>query len=244
VLSGTADLDRLVGRAPHMESLDTEPVQLTDVEVLQAAFEHSYSSREAVLPAGLHPTTPPLVIFLVWKVGNSPWGSFSMAQARVSCRSGVRPRGFVVGAIIDNLAAAAGLASRFGLPGRHGVVSVQRRYDGIELIVSRDGRMAVHLVGLDPDPLRPEDVQFSVTTTLARTSRGLRLIQVEPEYDLSRVERVRPQVVAFEAAAWEEPLLHVRHPVSATISVGDLTIPRLRYLSRPDVVAFEGTEKV
>jgi hypothetical protein len=32
--------------------------------------------------------------------------------------------------------------------------------------------------------------------------------------------------------------------VSATISVGDVTIPRLRYLSRPDVTAFEGTEKL
>src|ERR1700739_2512368 len=108
-----------------MESLGAEPVQLTAVEVLQAGFELPYASREAVLPAGLHPTTPPLVIFLVWKVGDSPWGSFSMAQARVSCRSGVRPRGFVAGAIIDNPAAAAGLASRFGLPGQPGEVSLQ-----------------------------------------------------------------------------------------------------------------------
>jgi hypothetical protein len=107
-----------------------------------------------------------------------------------------------------------------------------------------NGRTAAHVVGIDPDPLSPEDVQFSVTTTLARTPRGLRLVQVEPEYELRRIERVRARMVAFDGAAWGEPMLEPRHPVSATVAVGDVTIPRLRYLSRPDVIAFEGTEKV
>jgi hypothetical protein len=167
-----------------------------------------------------------------------------MAQARVSCRSGVRPRGYVAGAIIDNPAAAAALGSGFGLPSRPGTVTLQRRYDGAELTVGGDGQAAAHIVGLDPDPLNPEDVQFSVTTTLAQTPRGLRLVQVEPEYELRRIERVRPRVIAFDGSPWGEPMLAPRQRVSATVGVGDVTIPRLRYLSRPDVIAFEGTEKV
>ena len=244
MLSGTADIDALAGRAPVMDSLDTEPVRLGDVEILQAAFEQPYDRREAMLPAGLHPTTPSLVVLLVWKVRESPWGAFSMAQARLSCRSGVRPRGYVAGALIDNPDAAEALGSGFGLPTRPGTVTLQRRYDGAELTVGGDGRTAAHVVGVAPDPLSPQAVQFSVTTTLARTPRGLRLVQVEPEYELRRIERVRPRVVAFDGAAWGEPMLEPRHPVSATIAVGDVTIPRLRYLSRPDVIAFEGTEKV
>jgi hypothetical protein len=244
VLNGTADLDVLASRAPVMESLDTEAVRLGDVEILQAAFEQPYDRREALLPAGLHPTTPSLIVLLVWKVRESPWGAFSLAQARVSCRSGVRPRGYAAGAIIDNADAAEALGSGFGLPSRPGTVSLQRRYDGTELTVDAAGRTAAHVVGIDPDPLSPEDVQFSVTTTLAQTPRGLRLVQVEPEYELRRIERVRPRVVAFDGEAWGEPLLEPRHPVSATVAVGDVTIPRLRYLSRPDVIAFEGTEKV
>jgi hypothetical protein len=244
MLTGTADLAHLSLAVPIMEELDGEPVSFEGVEVLQAAFETSYANRQATLPPGLHPTTPPVLVLLAWRVPDSPSGSFQLAQARVSCRSGVRPRGYVTGAVIDNAGAAQLLSSRFGLPGREGTVSLVRRYDRSELIVTCDGRTVLHLIGSDPDPLSPGDVQYSVTTALAQTPRGLRLVQVEPEYDLRRVERIRPRLVAFDAPAWGEPLLEPRHPVSATISVGDVTIPRLRYLSRPDVTAFEGTEKL
>jgi hypothetical protein len=104
--------------------------------------------------------------------------------------------------------------------------------------------VAVHLIGADPEPLGQADVQFSVTSTLAETPRGLRLVQVEPEYELQRVERVRPNILAFEPELWDQPLLRPCDPVAATVSVGTVTIPRLRYLSRPDVSAFEGTETI
>jgi hypothetical protein len=244
VLSGTADLDRLALSAPTMDSLDGGPVRFEEVEVIQAAFETSYSHRQATLPPGLHPTTPPLLVLLAWKAADGPWGPFAMVQARISCRSGVRPRGYVTGGVVDNPDAAKALSSRFGLPLRPGEVSLVRRYDQSELVVSRDGKTALHLAGLDPDPLSPTDLQFSVTSTLAITPRGLRLVQVEPEYDLRRVERIRPRLSAFDAAAWGEPLIEPRHPVSGTVSVGGVTIPRLRYVTRPDVTAFEGTEKL
>jgi hypothetical protein len=243
VLSGTGELPDLARHAPQIESLDAGPVSFQQVEVLQAAFEQPYSLRGPLLPPGLHPTTPPLLIFLAWQAGDSPWGPFAMVQARVSCRSGVRPRGFVAGGIVDNPEAASAL-SRFGLPGRRGTVRLTRRYDATELFVEREGRVAVHLVGLDPEPLSQPDVQFSVTSTLAETPLGLRLVQVEPEYELQRVERIRPKVLAFDPDLWDQPLLRPRHPVAATVSVGTVTIPRLRYLSRPDVSAFEGTERI
>ncbi len=47
------------------------------------------------------------------------------------------------------------------------------------------------LVARHPDPLRPTDVQYTVTMTLAHTPKGLRLVQVEPDYELARVERLR-----------------------------------------------------
>jgi hypothetical protein len=244
VLTGSADLGRLSMAAPTMERLDGEPIRLEGVEVLQAAFETSYAHRQATLPPGLHPTIPPMLVLLAWTVPDSPWGPFGLVQARVSCRSGVRPRGYVTGGVIDNPSAAELFSLRFGLSGRAGTVSLVRRYDRSELVVACEGSTALHLIGSDPDPLSPADVQFSVTTTLAQTPRGLRLVQVEPEYDLRRVERIRPRLVAFDAEAWGEPLLEPRHPVSATVSVGDIDVPRLRYVSRPDVTAFEGTEKL
>jgi hypothetical protein len=244
MLTGTADLEALAARAPVMDALDAGPLRLGGVEVMQSAFEIPYASRERLLPPGLHPTTPPLMIILAWRVGDSPWGPFSMAQARISCRSGVRPRGFVASCIVDGADAAAALAAEWGFPTTVGTVTLQRSYDRAELIAARDGATAVHLDGVDPDPLAPGDVQFSVTTTLARTPRGLRLVQVEPNYELRRVERVRPRLVVFDGAAWGLSGLLPRHPVAATVSVGEISIPRLRFLSRPDVTAFDGTETI
>jgi hypothetical protein len=87
-------------------------------------------------------------------------------------------------------------------------------------------------------------VQYTVTTTLAHTPNGLRLVQVEPEYELARAERIRPRLEAFDADGWGAPRLHPVHVVSASVAVGMLTIPRLRFVSRPDVLAFEGTESL
>jgi Acetoacetate decarboxylase (ADC) len=244
VLSGTADVDALAARAPVMETLDAGPVRFADADVLQAAFELPYASREALLPPGLHPTTPPLLVVLAWRVGESPWGPFSMAQARVSCRSGVRPRGFVAGCIVDRPDAAAALAAGWGLPAVVGPIELRRAYDRVHLVAGRGGVPALELVGIDPDPLDPGDVQFTVTTALARTPRGLRLVQIEPEYGLHRVERVRPHLAGFDGTAWGLPGVVPRYPVGATISRGDVTIPALRFVSRADVTAFEGTERI
>lgn len=240
MLTGTASLETLAAAAPTMPSLDTEPMTFEDVEVLQATFEMSYSCREATLPPGLHPTTPPLMVVLAWRVPASQWGPFTMAQIRVSCRSGVRPRGFVVGCLVDHEAVAGQLSSRLGFPARHGAVRLDRFYDAAVL----DAGEALTLTGMDPDPLGSGDVQYTVTTTLAHTPRGLRLVQVEPEYELRRVERVRPRLDRFDDRAWGGRGLAPRHPVSASIGVGTLSIPRLRFVSRPDVMAFEGTESV
>ena len=238
MLSGTAALEDLAAAAPTMTSMDPAPVSFEDAEVLQATFEMAYSARQACLPAGLHPTTPPLMVVLAWRIPGGPWGPFTMAQVRVSCRSGVRPRGFVVGCLADTPAAVEALSTQWGFPCRTGPARLLRGYDQVSL----DAGPAIGLTGLDPDPLSTGDVQYTVTSTLAHTARGLRLVQVEPEYQLRRVERLRPRLDHFAADAWGAPGLAPRHPVTATIGVGTLSLPRLRFVSRPDVLAFEGTE--
>jgi hypothetical protein len=227
-----------------MTSFEAAPVTFPGAEVLQATFEMRWTARQVTLPPGLHPTNPPIVVFLAWRVPESPWGPFNMAQVRVGCRSGVRPRGLVAGCVNDNQAATAALAEGWGLPGRPGAVQLRRGYDMAELKATIEGRRALGLVGRRPDPLQPGDVQYTVTMTLANTPRGLRLVQVEPEYQLTRVERLRARLSDFDPGLWGDEALAPSSPVSATIGVGDVTLPRLRFVSRPDVIAFEGTEAV
>jgi hypothetical protein len=244
VLTGTADLARLANRAATMTAFDSPGVTLPDAEVLQAGFEMRYSSRQSILPPALHPTTPPMMVVLGWRCPTSPWGAFELAQVRVGCRSGVRPRGYVVGCVVDNGAAADALAAAYGLAAQVGDVQLTRHYDRVGLKAQVGGQVAIDLAGANPDPLGLSDVQHTVTMTLADTPRGLRLIQVEPEYQPTRVERLTPRLHQFDAAAWGEPLLTPVHPIGASVALASITIPPLRYVCRPDVLAFEGTESV
>jgi hypothetical protein len=244
MLQGTADPESLAAYAATMPSLHPEPLELGRCEVLQAHFELRHATREAVVPPALHPTNPPTLVVQAWSGRGGPLGPFTLAQVRVGTRSGLRPRGFVVGCVVEGEAVAAELASRFGYPCRAGVVRLRRGYDVAQLDVEVDGRPVLALTGVDPDPLDPADVQYSVTLTLARTPRGLRLVQVEPDLAVQRVERVRARFDIFDGAAWGDGRLDPYHPISATIATADLVIPPPRFTCRPDVLAFEGTEPI
>ena len=79
---------------------------------------------------------------------------------------------------------------------------------------------------------------------LARTPRGVRLVQVDPTFVVQRAERGRPHLSAFDAAAWGDARIVPAHPVSASIAIAEVTLPKLRYLCRPEVWAFDGTESL
>jgi len=244
MLIGTANIDDLAARAPVIESFDGEPVVCEQAEVLQAAYEIATAQREAMLPPALHPTDPPIVTWLFYRCPVSPWGSYAMAQTRIECRSGLRLRGFLVSAVVDNPSAAAALGARWGFPTQPGRIELQRRYDATRAAVVAHGRTILDVIIADPDPLSAADVQYVANVNLAHTPRGLRLVQVEPRCQIQRVERGRPRVLAFDGAAWGDARVQPVYPVAATLAVADITIPRVRFVCRPDVLAFDGTEAV
>jgi hypothetical protein len=243
VLFGTADLDALAAGAPRMERLDTEPLVLANAWVVQATFEMPVAARECLLPPALHPTDPPLVSWLVYRCTDGPLGAFTLAQLRVSCRSGLRPRGFLVDGVIDSTDAGRVLASRWGYRSRIGEVRATRHYDAVSVRVGVDARPILALELRDPDPLAAGDVQYTASMHVADTPRGLRLVQVDPTYAVTRAERARPHVVACDAAAWGDARVAPTSPVSASMVLADVTLPKLRYVCRPDVWAFDGTER-
>src|SRR5207253_52354 len=120
---------------------------------------------------------------------------------------------------------------------RQAAVEVRRGYD--ETAVETEG---LRLRLLDPLPLDTSDAQYSSTLNLAHTPNGLRLVQLDVDAALDRVERVSPVLEEFDADVWGAPLLDPWYPVSATVSTGRLTLAPVRFCCRPDVLAFEGTE--
>jgi hypothetical protein len=244
MLSGSARPEMLGRGAPTIADLATEAATLEDVQTLQVFCEFSSSLAETLLPPALHPTLPGMVGFTVQRVGASPWGPFAMAQTRIECRSGVRPRGFLIGAVVNNAAAAAALSSRWGFRVMPGEVRLRRFYDQVRAEVTIDGEEVLGVGLRDPEPLSTADVQYVANMNLASTPKGLRLVQVDPAFTVERAERGEPRVTAFAGDAWGVAELDPSYPVSASLTTGTVTLPRLRYVCRTDVWAFDGTERV
>ena len=127
---------------------------------------------------------------------------------------------------------------------RQGEIRLERGYDQVRATVAVAGSRILDAALRDPRPLRNEDAYYVASMHLAHTPRGLRLVQVDPELELERAERGRPLLAGFEAAAWGCQGARPSYPVSASFTLARVTLPALRYLCRPDVLAFEGSERV
>src|SRR5207244_4149843 len=160
MFTGTKPVAQLKGAAAVMDSLDTDPARLEDVEVLTVTYETTAAAKERVLPAGLHPPNPPIVTIQVIACRHGPLGPFRMAQTRIGCRSGARPRAFLVPAGVDGEEAAHALSSRWGYFCRLGAVSMERFYDRVRTSAALAGREILDVEAVDPVALRASDIQW------------------------------------------------------------------------------------
>ena len=247
VLVGTAPVEPLAERAVRVERFAGETVELPDATVVLAHFELPYAVREILLPPSLHPNTPPILTVLAWRCPESPWGAFSLAQLRVGCRSGVRTRGLLLGAAIDNPDAAAALAAG-GARTRPADVRLRRGYDASSVEVAfRDpagpipalrlrlarprparARRRPVLRDADPGRDRPRAPARAVRARLRRGPLGARPAPPRP----ARRDR------------WGDARAFPRGPVAASVTAATIVLRPVRFVCRADVTGFEGTEPV
>ena len=244
MLQGTADVEAMAAGAPTAATLASEPLTIPRADVLQVACEIAAAHRDALLPPALHPVNPPVVTFSFLRAPESAYGPFTLAETRLLCRSGLRTRGFLIGAFVDNAEIAAVLTAGWGYRLAGADVTLTRRYDGASGVVVADGVEILSTGHVWPVPLSPSDLQYTATMHPARLDRGFRLVQVERDFAFARAERGRPYVHGFEPAAWGEPRLRLTNPVSASSAVADVTYKPVRFVCRPEVWAFDGTEPV
>lgn len=244
MLRGTADVVALAEGAPTLREFHAHTLDLDGVVLLQMVMEMRNRAREAVLPPSLHPTLPPTLSMQIWQVAGSPWGAFTLAVARVSCRSGVRARGFTTAAVASSDPAVQGLTGSFGYPVRRGDVHLYASYSGADASVAVDGRETFRAAAIDPVPMGPDDVQYTGTLNLIHAPAGPRLLQVEFHLEPTRVERLRSRLEAFDAAAWGSANLDPYYAVTASLALGQVTFAPLRFLLHAEELAFTGTEPI
>ncbi len=232
-------------RLPVLADYRTAPWDLGEIEVLHVNYEISSRAMLSTLPPALHPSIPPHLSWLVWRVSSSAHGPFVVAQTRIGCRIGIKPRGLLVGAVCDNPAAAAALSRGWGFRVTDGTVSLGRHDDRIELRVGTAERgeiLAVDVRG--PAPLEGAGVPIAPGLTFANTPDGLQLIQVDPEYVIASAVRGRPEVRSFDTRAWGHRDIEPTWPISGSLLRANVTLPALRYITDPTVPAGRGTTKL
>lgn len=246
-VSGTRDLASAVEAAPEVVPAP-EPVLLARTQMLQITYEIDSAAAQDLLPAALHPVDPPMVTFIAIRAPEAAFRAFTLVATRIACRAGVRPRGFTLDAFIDDETAGSALARSWGFPASPGRTLLERRYHEVVAEVEAGGRTILRASLVDPEPMSGAEIQLIAGMHTARVRRDgtlvPRLVQVDPELTFHQAARGRPRLEVFDGAAWGDERLQPVYPVSAWFAVGDLELPRVRYLCDPGVGALEGTEKV
>ena len=246
MLTGTAPVDELVAHAATMSGFDTDALTLPDAEVFQAMFEMPHRRTRDVAAAGIAPHRRADVHRAVLALPRQSVGPVLARAGAGRARAAVcDPRGHVQGCVCDNDEASAALRARWGFPVQSGTVTLRHHYDAVEALASVDGHVVLSIRGQDPEPLGNGDIAYSSTVALAHTPRGLRLVQIEYDVAVTRAERLRPHLDEFDAAGFGvHPTVEPYHPVSASIALGTIELHRLRFVCRPDELAFTGTEPI
>ena len=143
----------------------------------------------------------------------------------------------------DNEEASGALRERWGFPVQSGAVTLRHHYDSVEAAAAVGDDVVISVRGRDPEPLGNDDIAYSSSVALAHTPRGLRLVQIEYDVAVTRAERLHPELEAFDAMRFGvHPTVEPYYPVSASFALGTIELHRLRFVCRPDELAFTGTE--
>jgi hypothetical protein len=247
-LAGSLDIRPLLAGSPEVVLDDDAELRVDDVDILQVLYEVRVADRESLVPPALNPTIPPVVSFLVYRAKESVFGPFALAQVRLTARSGVRPRAYLVSARCDNPTLSSLLARSWGFRVTPGDVALRRFHDRVDCVVSDSGQAILDMSLIDPVPVTGHDVQYPPGMHLARVERdGVwvpRIVQVDCEYEFRRADRGRPSLASFDPTAWGDERLVPDIAVSSSFAACDMTIANVRYICNPDIPASEGTEKV
>ena len=247
-LYGTLDITQNAKALPTLTNLDTEAWTLPKAEMLQLLIEVPRSTTEGLLPKAMHPALPSYVILAVTRYSESPVGPFNLAVLRLGSRAGAHPRGFLLGAVASTEAAAKELKGRWGFPVEAGEVKFLRRHDRVMGSVAKAGRTILDCALIDPQPVAGTDVQYINWVTAANAPLDGQtqpmLIQVDPKYTFYKAERGKPQVLAFDAAAWNAPSVRLADPIVGTCCTVDTDLPRIRFVMDPIKPVFQGTRRI
>jgi len=242
-VSGRLDVGGALDGAVELETLDPEPWELPGARIVQASLEIVEAAAEAAIPPALHPSIPPYATFTVVEFPESPVGPFHLAQVRIVARAGIRPRGFLVGAVVDSEPAATALAAGWGFGTSVGEVGLTVRHDRWIGRVARHGQTVLEVVCRDPQVINGADVDLLDSLHLVRYEGDGLIVQVDPEYTYREAHRGGAELGVFVPDAWGGAVRPTSPNVAVAV-VADTDLPKPRFVMDPNRPAVEGTRRL
>lgn len=239
-LSGTMNLAEVAWQVPALDTLATGELAIGRVDVLQVMYEIRCGQMVDLVPFALQPSIPASATWVAVRADDSPWGPFRMALTRITGRSGIRPRGLVTAAYVDNPDAARELRQGWGYPTTVADVTFKRSYELIAVSVVHDDRVVLDARLHDPEVINSAPY-ISANLHVVDLPEGRRMLQVDPGIEFTEIQRGRPDLRVFDAAAHGGARIEPVYPVHAVYGAGDMTLPALRWYFHPDKLLAEGT---
>ncbi|MGH7987782.1 MAG: acetoacetate decarboxylase family protein [Candidatus Binataceae bacterium] len=246
-LSGSMDVQAFASNVKEIHGFKTEAWQLKDAQILHIHYEIDNETITSLLPVTLRPVIPAYGVFNITRYPDSPVGPFTIAEVRVGCRAGVRPRGFTLRSYVSTEAAARELARRWGYPAETGDVYLRAFHDRVVGRVKAGGKTVLEMEMLDRDFISGGDIQYVSSMQLCRNHEDGKLVvvQIDPEWVFKKAERGRPHIITLDSQAWAAGnKLRADYPISASYAIADVSLAPIRYVSDPNQDAFRGTTKV
>jgi len=240
---GGLDVSEALASAAELASLNPQPWELPGARIVQASLEIVEAPAEAAIPPALHPSIPPYATFTVAQFPESPAGAFNLAQVRIVARAGIRPRGFLVGAVTNSEQAAEALAAGWGFASSMGEVTLTARHDQWIGRAGRDGETVLEVVCRDPQVINGSDVDLLDSLHLVRHDGEGLIVQVDPEYTYREASRGAAELPVFAPGAWGGAV-HPAWPNVAVAVVVDTDLPAPRFVMDPNKLAIEGTRRL
>jgi hypothetical protein len=241
-LTGTLDVATRADTTPTITEFSQESLELGDVQVVHVSYEIASATMQEVLPPALNPSIPPHCTWLFIRATDGPFGPFALAQARVGCRAGLKPRAFTMSTFVDNEQLAKTLATGWGYRIKIGKVHISDRYDRVVAGVDLDGRSILELELMAPTQLASgATVPYGPNFNLVNTPFGLQLLQVDIAYDIATAEVAPPKLLRFDSSAWGDSQVTPTSPIIASLLHASVTVEPPRFLCDPNLPPAVGT---
>jgi hypothetical protein len=242
---GSLDPEVLLDGAPVMPNLDVEPITFERAELIQVFAEIPMGSLEGQLPPALAPTNPSFVSWRGLHLPETPWGPVTLAETRLVCRAGFRPRVFLVEGRIDNPEAATALAEGWGFRLRVADrVSLRRWADETVLEVVDEGQTILKVRMVEPTPTNGTSFGLNANVNAAHTPLGPKLVQAGADWTFQSADLGRPRIDAFVPEAWGRGGVVPTYPVSAVAGTADVTFREIKFVSDVAQPALFGTTAI